>query len=117
MPDEDRPAIHPGKFIRDPCFPRLILGAVFVWHPRRPHVVRVPEFVPQASGHFSVFLICSFTATVNEEYKFLHAFHPPTSNLEAQAAERNGRKLRPLPPCSQALPTTLSCSSPARRTP
>jgi hypothetical protein len=72
MPDEDHLAIHRSEFFCDLIFPRLILGAIFIWHLWAPHVVRGAQYIPQICRQFLIFLVCSFPATVDEQHVFLH---------------------------------------------
>src|SRR3712207_3955956 len=61
-----------GDFLCDPLSPRLVHGAIFVRHLRTPHVVGGPQRILQGCRQFPVFLVCSLSATVDEQYSFSH---------------------------------------------
>jgi hypothetical protein len=76
MPNKKHLAIQRSEFFCDLIFPRLILGVICTWHRWIPYVVVCsPQYILQIFCQFSIFLVCSLPATVNEQHSSIHSIY------------------------------------------
>jgi hypothetical protein len=75
MADEEDLAIKLSEFTCYPVSPRRVPRAILIWHLRTLHLVAAQR-VLQARRQFPVFLVCSFSATVNKQKLSFHSRVP-----------------------------------------
>src|SRR5918994_6086059 len=88
MADERDLAIKLSEFTCYPVSPRRVLRAVLIWHLRTSHLVAAAQRVSQARRQCPVFLVCSFSAAVNEQQLSFHSRVPNWSAFFPTANDR-----------------------------
>src|SRR5918993_5540756 len=76
MADEKDLAIELIEFTCYPVSPRRVLRAILLWHLRTPHLVPAAQRVTKTCRHFPVFLVCPFSAAMNEQQLPFHSCVP-----------------------------------------
>src|SRR5215211_1319484 len=88
MADEEDLAIKLSEFTCYPVSPRRVLRAILLWHLRTPHLVPAAQRVTKTRRHFPVFLVCPFSAAVNEQQLPFHSCVPNWSAFFPSANDR-----------------------------
>src|ERR687897_728824 len=76
MTDEKDLAIKLIEFTCYPVSPRRVLRAILLWHLRTPPLVPAAQRVTKTCRHFPVFLVCPFSAAMNEQQLPFHSCVP-----------------------------------------